>query len=225
MVNHLAFKERNPQDTAEDIRKKKRYLALNISHRFTTEEWYEAIGEDNIPSPPYYTMGSFILDKGFPKEINQRLEGWAKYDPQGNDLQNPLRSNKALEYWKRYDPDCLMSGNPYRQRSGLTPPLPPFFRLRLLPRSSQSHLSHPPSQSHSPSQSFRSSLPTSSSLSPPPSSLNERSSMRPKRVRKPTEKSRQLAEDEKLIAEARNRRGRSTSVAKSVEVPAKRRKI
>ncbi|MCJ1270358.1 hypothetical protein MMC22_010254, partial [Lobaria immixta] len=92
LVNHLAFKERNPQDAAEDIRKKKRYLALNIPHRFTTEEWYEAIGEDNIPSPPYYTMGPFILDKGFPKEINQRLEGWAEYDPQGNDLQNLLRS-------------------------------------------------------------------------------------------------------------------------------------
>lgn len=98
LAEHLAFKKSYPQDAIDTIRKKKRSLAMNISHRFTTEEWYEAIGEDNIPSPPHYSIGSWIVKKTYSRPIDHRLDGWAKYDPEGKDPNNPLRSSKAAEY-------------------------------------------------------------------------------------------------------------------------------
>lgn len=87
------------------------------------------MGEDYISEPPYYTIGKFIMPKTYPKPLNIRLDGWARYDPDGKDPNNPLSSNKASKYWKRHDPNCLMPSNPHRQ---CLSPIESSFSLALI---------------------------------------------------------------------------------------------
>ena len=56
LAQHIEFKEKYPQNAAQSIQGKKRALAnqIGIGHHLTREQYYNAIGENDIPEPPVY---------------------------------------------------------------------------------------------------------------------------------------------------------------------------
>lgn len=133
LTRHMTYKEKYPEDAAETAQGKRRSLAINlgIGHRLTREQYYDALGEDDIPEPLVYPqhpntrLFPNAANYPFPRSYADRLEGWARYDPMKTNLENPLRSSKTLEYWKRHDPECKMSQNPHQN-------LPPFIAVPAL---------------------------------------------------------------------------------------------
>lgn len=69
-------------------------------------------------------IGKYILPKTYPKPFAMRLNGWARYDPDGEDPNNPLNSDKAVGYWERHNSKCLTSSNPHNRQSSPLHPLP-----------------------------------------------------------------------------------------------------
>ena len=208
LATHLQFKKNCPQDAGEYLKKKRRSLALGNRDQFTTDQWFEAIGEDNILEPPHYLLAGHIMKKTYPRPMRDRLEGWARYDPAGDDPNNPLRSNKASAFWMRHDPDCSMLSNPHRQRQR-TPPVDPSRSIG--PASPLSIRSKPLGSAAVREHGSPSSRPV------PESNAFERSLGRPTRIRKQTEKGRLWMEQE-----AYNRR--PASVVESVNKPAQKKR-
>ena len=210
LATHLQFKKNCPQDAEKYLKKKRRSLALYNRDQFTTDQWFEAIGEDNIPEPPLYLLAGHIMKKTYPKPMRNRLEGWARYDPAGKDPNNPLRSDKASDYWRRHDPNCEMLSNPHRQ---WTPPVNPS---RLTEPASPLSIRSRPLGSAAVQEHGSPKSPSSRPV--PKSNAFEGSLGRPTRVRKQTEKGR-------LWMEQNSYNKRPASVAGSVDKPQKKRKI
>lgn len=126
--------ERNPEGTAEACKGIRRTFAQRLGYgtkHLTREQWYDAVGQDDIPEPPSYPhieesrISRFFKRVGNlgPRDQANRLEGWARCDPGGQITDNPLRhtAEKVAKYWRKYDPEGKMRSNPCNQRP-VTPP-------------------------------------------------------------------------------------------------------
>lgn len=102
-MEHIRYKERYLKPLTSISVKKQCSHVIDVSHWFTTtDERYGAIGEDNIPEPPYYIIGNWKLPKNVAQTRHDAswLLGWI-WSIQSTFL------TQSIHVWKRHDPKCI----------------------------------------------------------------------------------------------------------------------